>query len=108
MARRRVAGWYAELLADVSDIEVPQGDPDVETSWFVYLVRLRTEFTRGRRDQILGALRDRGTACSDYFTPIHPQPRMPETLGYRDGDFRHTVDRSLTGRGPAFVADWRA
>ena len=95
-ARRQVAEWYAELLADVPEVQVPQGDPDVEISWFVYVVQLRAGFTRDRRDQILEGLRARGIGCSDYFTPIHLQPYIREMFGYREGDF--PVTESVSAR----------
>ena len=96
VARRRIASWYAELLAGAPEVETPQGAPDVEISWFVYVVRLAEAFTREQRDQVLDGLRARGIGCSNYFSPIHLQPFYGEMFGYREGDF--PVTESVASR----------
>jgi perosamine synthetase len=95
-ARRQIASWYAELLADVPEVEAPRGAPDVEISWFVYVVRLREGFTREQRDRILEGLRARGIGCGNYFSPIHLQPFYQSMFGYREGDF--PVTESIASR----------
>jgi len=95
-ARRRVASWYADLLSDVPEVEVPQAGPDVEISWFVYVVRLAEGFTRDQRDRVLDGLCARGIGCSNYFSPIHLQPFYREMFGYREGDF--PVTESVSSR----------
>jgi perosamine synthetase len=90
MLRRRaqVAAWYTERLSLVPEVipPAPTG-PGVEMSWFVYVVRLRDEFTRQDRDHVLQELRALGIACNDYFTPIHLQPFYREQFGFEPYDF---------------------
>jgi len=59
----------------------------VKISWFVYVVRLRGDYTRAGRDKILEGLRERGIECRAYFSPIHLQPFYRKMFGYKRGDF---------------------
>ncbi|NQS89935.1 DegT/DnrJ/EryC1/StrS family aminotransferase [Patescibacteria group bacterium] len=59
----------------------------VKISWFVYVVRLRGDYTRAERDKILKGLRERGVECRAYFSPIHLQPFYRKMFGYKKGDF---------------------
>jgi len=82
-ARTRVAGLYAERLAGVEGIRLPQVAPDVRMSWFVYVVRLDPSFDR---DRVMAYLASRGIASRPYFQPIHLQPFYRERFGYRGGE----------------------
>jgi len=95
-ARNRVAEWYGELLAEVAEVQAPRPYPGAEISWFVYVVRLADGFGRADRDRILRGLRDRGIACSNYFSPIHLQPFYREMYAYQEGSF--PVTESISAR----------
>jgi len=83
--RTRVASWYNELLADVEEISLPAIVPDTtKMSWFVYVIRLRSESTR---NQLMAELWEKGIPSRPYFTPIHLQPFYSQRFGYRRGDF---------------------
>jgi len=83
--RTRVASWYNELLADVEEISLPAIVPDTtKMSWFVYVIRLRSESTR---NQLMAELGEKGIPSRPYFTPIHLQPFYSQRFGYRRGDF---------------------
>jgi len=43
-------------------------------SWFVYVVRLASDFDQTDRDAIVHSLTSEGIGCSRYFAPIHKQP----------------------------------
>jgi perosamine synthetase len=62
--------------------EIPQ---DVHVSPFVYVLRMADRFDQNHRGNLLKALRDKGVACSNYFTPIHLQPHYQQ-LGWKYGD----------------------
>ena len=85
--RRRVAGWYSELLDDERRITVPREPAGCYVSWFVYVIRLQDEFGVEQRDGLLGFLREKGIGCSNYFPPIHLQPHIMEALGTKPGDY---------------------
>ena len=67
-------------------------------SWFVYMIRLRDEFTRVDRDRVLELLRADGIGCNNYFAPIHLQEFYQNEFGHRRGDFPVTervADRTI-------------
>ncbi len=86
--RQRVHDLYVQALVDVPEVIPPAPPrPGERISWFVFVVRLRDEFSRDDRDSILHGLRKRGVACRNYFVPIHLQPYMRERFGFREGMF---------------------
>jgi perosamine synthetase len=88
--RSRVADWYAERLAEISDVEAPNLSPDTtRVSWFVYVVRLAADVDRGAVVEQLAA---EGIPSRPYFIPIHTQPYFVERFEYRSGDFPVTED----------------
>lgn len=98
-ARARVAALYTEALRDVPQLILPPPcGPESEISWFVYVVRLQDEFSRGDRDAVLAGLKGLGIGCNNYFTPIHLQPFYQKAFGFRNGDFPVTeriADRTI-------------
>lgn len=85
--RERVARMYNERLKEVDGIEIPYASSEVKVSWFVYVVRLRSDYARLDRDRILKGLRERGIECRAYFSPIHLQPFYRKMFGCKEGDF---------------------
>jgi perosamine synthetase len=97
--RASVAATYDQLLANIPELITPH-PPEAagEISWFVYVVRLRPEFSREDRDRVLALLRAEGIGCNNYFTPLHLQRFFVERFGYRRGDFpvtEHVADRTI-------------
>ncbi len=93
--RADVASKYNEALSGIDEIIRPTlTEPEAEISWFVYVVRLATGYSRSERDQVLEFLRARGVGCSNYFTPIHLQPFYRESFGFQAGQFPHTEKAS--------------
>ncbi len=86
--REEIAGKYNEGLADNPHLVLPKIDfRDGRLSWFVYVVRLRENFTRARRDSIVVEMNRRGIGAGRYFAPIHQQPFYVKNYGDRTGDF---------------------
>lgn len=85
--REEVAKQYNERLKEIEGVVIPQFEENKKISWFVYVVRLRNEFSREDRDRVLDKLREKGIGCSNYFSPIHLQPFYREMFGYKKGDF---------------------
>lgn len=101
-ARAKVANAYNKRLASLvgsHGIELPAVLPDVQISWFVYVIRLRPGTTVAQRDRVMAHLREKGVGCNNYFSPIHLQPFYRELLGTKEGDF--PVTESLGARGIA-------
>jgi perosamine synthetase len=73
--RRGVAEEYGRRLRDCKALVLPPlALPSRSISWFVYVVRLTTEFTSAQRDAIRNYLIGRGIGCGRYFAPTHLQP----------------------------------
>jgi len=83
-ARSQVARWYTERLADVDGVETLTEPKGLTRSWFVFVVILGEGIDRA---SVMRGLRAAGIACRDYFSPIHLQRYIRETLGTREGDF---------------------
>ncbi len=95
--RERVAGWYAERIAEIPGVELYTIRPETtRMSWFVLVVKFAEGVDRAAISQKLTA---HGIPNRPYFTPIHLQPYMVERFGYREGDF--PVTESLGRRGLA-------
>lgn len=86
-ARSRVADLYRERLASERRVRLQSVAPDLEMSWFVFVVRLSDDYDQDDRDRVIEGLTARGIGCSNYFSPIHLQPFYVERFGYGAGDF---------------------
>ncbi|WP_222863189.1 DegT/DnrJ/EryC1/StrS family aminotransferase [Agromyces mariniharenae] len=69
--RRRVAGWYAELLADVDQVTAPVALDDREHPWQSYVVTLDHGVDRGA---VASHLRSNGVQCNFGTYASHLQP----------------------------------
>ncbi|MCK4871898.1 MAG: DegT/DnrJ/EryC1/StrS family aminotransferase [Phycisphaerales bacterium] len=78
--RERVARRYFERLIGNSDIIMPTISPYTRMSWFVFVVRLASDFTAQERDRIIADMRRHDIGAANYFPPIHHQPLYRELL----------------------------
>lgn len=85
--RKRVADYYQQLLADEERLIVPVEGPGCDMNWFVFVVRLKEQYSQADRDKVIELLRDAGVQASNYFPPVHLQPFMVKEFGFRKGDF---------------------
>ncbi|MCY7376405.1 MAG: DegT/DnrJ/EryC1/StrS family aminotransferase [Pyrinomonadaceae bacterium] len=86
--REAAARKYDARLKNNPHLILPELEfPNGRVSWFVYVVRLRENFTRAQRDSIVGAMQKSGIGCGRYFAPIHLQPFYAASFGFRAGDF---------------------
>jgi perosamine synthetase len=69
--RRRVAGWYAELLADLEQVAAPVALDDREHPWQSYVVTLDAGVDRGA---VAAHLRQNGVQCNFGTYASHLQP----------------------------------
>lgn len=79
-ARRRVAAGYAELLADLDEVQLPVELDDRSTVWQSYVLTLGPGVDRG---QVAADLRGRGIQCNigtyaSHLQPVYgPRPACP-------------------------------
>jgi perosamine synthetase len=82
--RARVAAAYQRTLGGYDWLELPRAGVEQAVDWFVYVVRLDPKIDR---DRVLARLAEAGIPSRPYFSPIHLQPFMRATFGYKPGDF---------------------
>ena len=84
--RARVAGCYAEALAEIEGLGLPvaehRGD---RRGWFVYVVQVPKDGPA--RDDVVGALRERAIQSKPYLPAIHLMSFYRERFGHREGEF---------------------
>jgi perosamine synthetase len=85
--RQAVARMYMERLMSNPDIILPTLPAESVMSWFVFVVRLSTTYTRDERDRIIAGMRRHDVGAADYFPCIHLQPFYRERFGFAPGDF---------------------
>jgi dTDP-4-amino-4,6-dideoxygalactose transaminase len=80
-ARRRVAGWYRERLAEIPDLVLPVVAEGNEPVWHLFVVR------HPRRDQLREAMEKAGIGVGIHYpVPLHLQPAYAY-LGQGKGSF---------------------
>lgn len=94
--RQRVAAAYMRRLMDNHDVILPTIHELTRMSWFVFVVRLASNYTREERDRVIAGMLRHEVGAKDYFPCIHLQPFYRERFGYRPGDF--PVAESVSGR----------
>lgn len=85
--RQRLAGLYTDVLADVSQLELPATRPGVEHAWHLYVVRMRPERLRIHRDAVIELLKAEGIATGVHFIPLHLHSYYRTAFGFRPQDF---------------------
>lgn len=85
--RQAVAQMYTQRLLGNPDLILPTMLPESVMSWFVFVVRLSTSYTRDERDRIIAGLRRHDVGAGDYFPCIHLQPFYRQQFGYEPGSF---------------------
>jgi len=85
--RERVAQGYMRRLAGNTNLILPTIEPNVFMSWFVYVVRLTSEFSSVDRDEIIAGLRRHEIGAAAYFPAIPMLPFFRQRYGYKPGDF---------------------
>ncbi len=86
-ARCAIAQQYTEAFRNSDVLEPPSVLADRQTSWHLYVLRLRLERLKINRDQFIDELRRRGIGASVHFIPLHLHPYYQRTFGYRCGGF---------------------
>ncbi|MDR3560131.1 MAG: UDP-4-amino-4,6-dideoxy-N-acetyl-beta-L-altrosamine transaminase [Negativicutes bacterium] len=82
--RAALASRYNDSLQDMP-IVLPHQSPDVVSAWHLYVIRIRKECSKTRR-QIFEQLRQAGIWVNVHYIPVHTQPYY-QRLGFKQGDF---------------------
>lgn len=85
--RLAVATRYLEAFSNCDELVNPIVLDDRETSWHLYILRLRLDRLTVDRNSFVESLASQGISCSVHFIPLHLQPFYQQTFGYRRGEF---------------------
>jgi UDP-4-amino-4,6-dideoxy-N-acetyl-beta-L-altrosamine transaminase len=83
--RRELAARYDRLLAYLP-LTLPSTQPEAESAWHLYVVRLQTERINLSHRQVFEGLRAAGVGVNLHYIPLHLQPYYRD-LGFAEGDF---------------------
>jgi perosamine synthetase len=91
--RREIADLYFRRLARVDELEMPPvGHANLEHSWHLFILRLRSEMFTVGRNQLIQELKEEGIGTSVHFIPLHLHPYYRDRYGYRPGDLPNAED----------------
>ena len=86
--RREIAAYYQRELGKIEELELPPGDSkDVEHSWHLFILRLRSGLLNINRDEFIEELKEAGIGTSVHFIPLHRHPFYVREFGYKPEDF---------------------
>jgi perosamine synthetase len=98
-ARKRIAERYNAAFSCNPALQVFTVSDDRQSSWHLYILRLRPQILGFGRDEFMAALKARGIGTSVHFIPLHLHPYYQRKFGYRQGDFpiaEEQYDRCLS------------
>jgi len=83
--RRQLAARYDLLLSGLP-LTLPWQHPDTQSSWHLYVIRLRLEKLKTTHRQVFEKLRQSRIGVNVHYIPVHTQPYYQQ-LGFEWGDF---------------------
>lgn len=83
--RRQLADRYNELLKDLP-LKLPYQNPDTDSSWHLYIVRVDFNKVKKTKKQIFAEMKAKGVCLNLHYIPVHTQPYY-KNLGFKHGDF---------------------
>jgi UDP-4-amino-4,6-dideoxy-N-acetyl-beta-L-altrosamine transaminase len=83
--RKALARRYDALLASLP-VKTPQQDPDVESGWHIYVVRLRLDRIGRSHREVFDAVRAAGIGVNLHYMPVYRHPYY-ERQGLRRIDY---------------------
>ena len=83
--RRQLATRYNELLKGLP-VKLPYQNPETNSSWHLYLVRVDFSKVNKTKTQIFAEMKEKGICLNLHYIPVHTQPYY-QKLGFKNGDF---------------------
>ena len=83
--RRELAARYERWLAYLP-LTLPSPQPEAESAWHLYVVRLQLDRINLSHRQVFEGLRAAGVGVNVHYIPLHLQPYYRD-LGFAEGDF---------------------
>ncbi|MCQ5366112.1 UDP-4-amino-4,6-dideoxy-N-acetyl-beta-L-altrosamine transaminase [Anoxybacillus salavatliensis] len=82
--RRKYVAMYNEAFKDMNEIITPFQHKDGDSSWHLYMIRLKLDKLKASRREIFEALQQQNIGVNVHYIPIHLQPYYQQ-LGYKKG-----------------------
>jgi perosamine synthetase len=84
--RRKIAGWYNEILASLGDLfQAPATAINNTHAWFVYVIKIKNK--KINRDLLMEKLEKIGVSTKPYLPSIHLFDFYKKRFGFKKGDF---------------------
>ena len=84
--RRDVVARYMAGFKDLAALEIPVECSWAESSWHLYVVRLKPEMLQIDRNSFIEELKNRNIGTSVHYLPVHMHPFYRDKYGYRPED----------------------
>lgn len=82
--RREIASRYDEFFSRINEIEPLRQRPDRESSFHLYVIRLKEELLTVGRKEVFKALKAEGIGVNVHYIPLYWHPYY-QSLGYTRG-----------------------
>jgi len=82
--RRKYVAMYNEAFKDIDEIITPFQHEDGQSSWHLYIIRLKLDKLTASRREIFEALQQQNIGVNVHYIPVHLQPYYQQ-LGYQKG-----------------------
>ncbi|TFE03937.1 UDP-4-amino-4,6-dideoxy-N-acetyl-beta-L-altrosamine transaminase [Jeotgalibacillus salarius] len=96
--RRDIVKQYNNEFSSLKELITPFQHPDGNSSWHLYVIKLKEELLTIDRKQFFIKLRKARIGVNVHYIPVHLQPYYQE-FGHQKGDYPHAeklYDRILT------------
>ena len=97
--RREVIERYQAAFAPIDALQTPVERPGAESSWHLYVLRVRPERLRIDRNEVIRQLKERNIGTSVHYIPLHRMTFYARTYGLGYDDFpvaSDAADRMLS------------
>ncbi|MCG3085214.1 UDP-4-amino-4,6-dideoxy-N-acetyl-beta-L-altrosamine transaminase [Anoxybacillus sp. LAT_35] len=82
--RRKYVAMYNEAFKDIDEIITPFEHEDGQSSWHLYIIRLKLNKLKASRLEIFEALQQQNIGVNVHYIPVHFHPYYRQ-LGYKKG-----------------------
>ncbi|HJV90116.1 MAG TPA: DegT/DnrJ/EryC1/StrS family aminotransferase [Holophagaceae bacterium] len=90
--RREVVARYKAGFQGLPELQLPVELEGCESSWHLYVLRLRTEQLRISRNEMIEGLKALNIGTSVHYVPVHMHPFYRDKYGYRPEDCPEAFD----------------
>mgnify|MGYP000040039734 CR=1 FL=1 len=97
--RQEIAQRYNDAFAESPYLVTPHVEPDRQSAWHLYMLRLKLDKINKTRREVFEQLRGLGIGVHVHYIPLHLLPYYRTRFGYSRGDFPESeayYDSALT------------